>query len=110
MNRKQLVLSAVLIAFLAQEAYAVYLYGYFGFFRMMFANFASFTALVDLIIALVLILAWIGDDARQRKVSAIPYLLITLALGSVGPILYLIGRFGDRTDRSVSIEPQTVRN
>ena len=76
MNRKQLVLSAVLIAFLAQEAYAVYLYGYFGFFRMMFANFASFTALVDLIIALVLILAWMSDDARQRKVSAIPYLLI----------------------------------
>ena len=32
---------------------------------MMFANFASFTALVDLIIALVLILVWMGDDARK---------------------------------------------
>ncbi len=102
MNSKQLALSAVLIAFLADEAYALYLYGYFGFFRMMFANFASFTALVDLVIALVLILAWMGDDARKRNVSALPFLLLTLALGSVGPLLYLIRRFGDRTDSSAS--------
>jgi hypothetical protein len=110
MNRKQLALSVVLIAFVADEAYAVYLYGYVGFFRMMFANFASFTALVDLTIALVLILVWMGEDAEQRKVSTLPYLLITLALGSVGPLLYLIGRFGDRTERSTSIEPRMVRN
>jgi fatty acid desaturase len=110
MNRKQLALSTVLIAFVADEAYAVYQYGYLGFFRMMFANFATFTAMVDLIIALALILVWMGDDAEQRKVSALPYLLVTLALGSVGPLLYLIGRSGDRTDRSASIEPHAVRN
>ena len=110
MNRKQLALSAVMIAFLSQEAYAVYLYGYLGFFRMMFANFASFTAMVDLIIALTLVIVWMGDDAEQRKVSALPFLVLTLALGSVGPLLYLIRRFGKSTDQDASLAPHVLRN
>jgi len=84
MNRKQLALSGALIVLLAVDAYAVYLYGYIGFFRMVLANFAGFAAFVDLAIALVLILVWMGDDARQRKVSTLPYLVLTFALGSVG--------------------------
>jgi hypothetical protein len=110
MNRKQLALSAVVIAFVAQEAYAIYLYGYLGFFRMMFANFATITAMVDLIIALTLVLVWMGDDAEQRKVSALPYLLITLALGSVGPLLYLVRRLGVVTGHDASLAPHAVRN
>jgi Protein of unknown function DUF2834 len=110
MNRKQLALSAVLVAFVAQEAYAIYLYGYIGFFRMMFANFATITAMVDLIIALTLVMVWMGDDAEQRKVSALPYLLITLALGSVGPLLYLIRRLGIVSEHDASLAPHSVRN
>ena len=110
MNRKQLALSAALIVLLAMDAYAVYLYGYIGFFRMVLANFAGVTAFVDLAIALVLILAWMGDDARQRNVSAIPYLVLTLALGSIGPLLYLIRRFSDQTERAPSVTPHAVRS
>jgi hypothetical protein len=51
-----------------------------------------------------------GDDAEQRKVSALPYLVITLALGSVGPLLYLIRRLGDRTEHDASLAPHAVRN
>jgi hypothetical protein len=109
MNRKQLALSAALIVLLAMDAYAVYLYGYIGFFRMVLANFAGVTAFVDLLIALVLILIWMGEDARQRNVSAVPYLVLTIALGSVGPLLYLIRRFSDRTERPASIATQAVR-
>ncbi len=107
MNRKQLALSAALIVLLAVDAYAVYLYGYIGFFRMVLANFAGFAAFVDLTIALVLILIWMSDDARERKVSALPYLVLTLALGSVGPLLYLIRRFADRAE---TLAPRAVRN
>ena len=110
MNRKQLALSAALIVLLAMDAYSVYLYGYIGFFRMVVANFAGVTAFVDLVIALVLILAWMGDDARERKVSAIPYLILTVALGSAGPLLYLIRRFADRTEREASAAPHAVRS
>jgi hypothetical protein len=110
MNRKQLALSAALIVLLASDAYAVYLYGYIGFFRAVLANFAGFTAFLDLAIALVLILVWMGDDARTRNVSALPYLLITLALGSVGPLLYLIRRLGVVTEHDASLAPHAVRN
>ena len=102
MNRKQLALSAALIVLLAMDAYSVYLYGYVGFFRMVLANFAGLTAFVDLLIALVLIIAWMGDDARERNVSAIPYFILTIALGSIGPLLYLIRR-GAPTER-VAVE------
>jgi hypothetical protein len=105
MNRKQLALSAALIVLLAMDAYSVYLYGYIGFFRMVVANFAGVTAFVDLLIALVLIIVWMGEDARQRNVSAIPYLVLTIALGSIGPLLYLIRRFRDRTERASAVEP-----
>jgi hypothetical protein len=111
MNRKQLALSAALIVLLAMDARAIYLYGYIGFFRTVLTNFAGVTAFVDLAIALVLILVWMGDDARQRNVSApIPYLVLTVALGSVGPLLYLIRRFADRTERAASVTPHAVRN
>jgi hypothetical protein len=110
MNRKQLALAAALIVLLACNAYAVYLYGLLGFFRTVLANFAGFATFVDLVIALVLIMAWMGDDARERNISAIPYVILTIALGSIGPLLYLIRRFGDRTERSASIAPQAVRN
>jgi hypothetical protein len=102
MNRKQLVLSAALIVLLAMDAYSVYLYGYIGFFRVVLANFAGLTAFVDLLIALVLIIVWMGDDARERNVAAIPYLILTIALGSIGPLLYLIRR-GAPTER-VAVE------
>ena len=110
MNRKQLALSAVVIAFVSQEAYAIYLYGYLGFFRMVFANFAGYAAFVDLLIALVLIMVWIGDDARRRGVSGLPYIVLTIALGSIGPLLYLIRRLGVVTERDASLAPHAVRN
>ena len=110
MNRKQLVLSAALIVLLAMDAYSVYLYGYVGFFRMVLANFAGLTAFVDLLIALVLIIAWMGDDARERNVSALPFIFLTIALGSIGPLFYLIRRFGDRTDRAAAVAPQPLRS
>jgi hypothetical protein len=110
MNRKQLALSAALIVLLASNAYAVYLYGYLGFFRTVLANFAGVATFVDLIIALVLILAWIGDDARRRNVSAIPYLVLTLALGSVGPVVYLIRRSGDPAAAAESLSARVVRS
>ena len=109
MNRKQLALSTALIVLLAMDAYSIFLYGYIGFFRMVLANFAGVTAFVDLAIALVLIILWLGDDARQRHASALPYIFLTVALGSVGPLLYLIRRFGDRTDRATAVEPQPLR-
>lgn len=110
MNRKQLALSAALIVLLACDAYSIYLYGYIGFFRVILANFGGFTAFLDLAIALVLILVWMGDDARARNISTMPYVILTLALGSVGPLLYLIRRFGNQSESNATMAPHAVGN
>jgi hypothetical protein len=94
MNAKQIGLGCVLIGFSALTAYTVYLHGYFGFFALLAANAATITAGVDLVIALGLILVWMEQDAQERGISPLPYVLLTLALGSVGPLLYLIRRAG----------------
>jgi len=92
MNAKQIGLSVLLADFLALSAYAVYQYGYIGIFELMTANAATVAGFVDLVIALSLIVAWMVRDARARGVSSLPYVLLTLALGSVGPLVYLIRR------------------
>lgn len=92
MNAKQIGLSVLVVDLLALAAYAVYQYGYLGFFELLTANAASLQVLTDLVIALSLIIAWMVRDARARGVSATPYVVLTLALGSVGPLIYLIRR------------------
>src|SRR5215472_9652095 len=101
MNGKQIGLVSVLLGFSILTAYAVYLYGYVGFFREVTSSVASLTLSVDLVIALTIILVYIANDAREHGISAVPYLLLTLAFGSVGPLCYLIRRLGNaRLDRS----------
>ena len=38
------------------------------------------------------------QDAKKRGVSVIPHILLTLTLGSVGPLLYLIQRVGSKKE------------
>src|SRR6185295_13688302 len=102
MNRTQIGLSVLLADFVGLTAYAVYQCGYVGFFQLMTANAATITAFVDLCIALSLVMAWMVRDAREHGRSAFPYVLLTLTLGSVGPLLYLIRR-------ASSEQPQAVR-
>jgi hypothetical protein len=94
MNGKQIGLGSVLLGFSILTTYAVYIYGYVGFFREVTSNAASLTLLVDLVISLTIILVYMGNDAREHSISVLPYLLLTLAFGSVGPLLYLIRHFG----------------
>lgn len=47
---------------------------------------------VDLLIALGLVSTWLWRDARSRGSSPLLYLLITAVGGSLGPLLYLLGR------------------
>ena len=105
MNVKQVGLGSVLLGFSILTAYALYLYGYVGFFREVTSNAASLTLLVDLVISLTIISVYMGNDAYEHRISVLPYLLLTLAFGSVGPLLYLIRRLGKATARL----PRTAR-
>jgi fatty acid desaturase len=100
MKATKILLALVLVDFVGLTAYAVYQHGYLGFFELMMANAATLTAMVDLCIALALIMAWMWKDARRRGVSVVPYVLLTLGLGSVGPLLYLIRRPNEEEERA----------
>jgi uncharacterized protein DUF2834 len=97
MNKKQIALAVVLADFTAIVGYALFQYGYVGIFAQMFANAATVAAATDLTIALAMVAVWMWQDARRHDISPIPYLVLTAALGSAGPLLYLIRRLGHDT-------------
>jgi len=94
MNRKQWILASVLFDFTALTAYAVWRHGYLGLFQLAVSSWGAALLFVDLTIALGLVLIWMMGDSRERGLSFLPYALLTLAFGSVGPLLYLIRREG----------------
>lgn len=92
MNWKKVLLASVLADFMALTAWAVYDVGYVGFFETVLSTSAGIVCAVDLVIALSLITVWMVRDAREHGVSPVPYVILTVALGSVGPLLYLLRR------------------
>jgi len=104
MTKRQWLLAFVLFDFSVLNAAVVYQYGYAGFVELATANLASIAVLVDLTIALSLIVVWMWNDARDRGISPLPYLAVTLLLGSIGPLIYLI-RTGASTESEVSALP-----
>jgi hypothetical protein len=106
---KKIVLGLVLADFSALTAYAVWVHGYAAFFELATANLVTLTVLVDLIIALTLVIFWMVSDARERGVSALPYVLLTLCLGSVGPLLYLFRRDANETVSTPRLAERAAR-
>ena len=94
MNLKQLGAEVILIGFSVFTAYAVYQHGYIGLFQQALANAATIQVFLDLTIALSLVMVWMWQDAQQQDIAPLPYILLTLTLGSIGPLLYLVRRFG----------------
>jgi len=92
MTPKTLVLALVLSLFTAANFYGLAVHGYLGFFEALASTTAGIVAFTDLVIALTLAMLWMWSDARERALPLWPYLLLTLALGSVGPLSYLIHR------------------
>jgi len=92
MNAKTLVLALVLSLFTALSFYGVAVHGYLGFFEALASTAAGVVVFTDLVIALTLTMLWMSSDARERGLPFWPYVILTLALGSVGPLSYLIHR------------------
>lgn len=106
MNAAQIGLTIVLIAFSIFSGYVVSHYGYIGLFEQGLANAATIQILLDLTISLSLILLWLWQDARRQGISPLPYVILTLTLGSIGPLFYLVRRFGKTSQ--LFTKPQAV--
>lgn len=85
-------LAVILADFAALTAYAVYHYGYLAFFQLHAMNAIQIQIFIDLVIALTFVLLWMVRDARERGIPPTPYVVLTLTLGSIGPLLYAIRR------------------
>jgi hypothetical protein len=82
----KILLIGVLTAFAMQEV------GYWGIVEPLFRSWGQGQVLADLVIACVLACIWMFRDAPTRGLSAWPFVVVTLAAGSFGPLLYLLVR------------------
>jgi len=74
------------------SGYALYTLGPVDLYMSAFSGLDLMTYFTDLVISLSLISVWMIQDSRALGRSVIPYLVLTVFLGSVGPLLYLIQR------------------
>lgn len=80
----------ILIPFAPLSFYALVQEGYVGLFAYQLGSPAGWQVLADLVIALLLVLSWLIADAKRAGRNPWPWVLITLATGSFGPLLYLL--------------------
>lgn len=92
MNRKQLLLTLVFLDFLAFTIWVVAEYGFVGTFATILSTWPGVQVLIDLVLASVMVMAWMWTDARKHGLNVAPYLIATLVAGSLGPLAYLIRR------------------
>ena len=84
------ILAVVLAAFGALTLAAVARHGVVGILDHQLHSLAGLQVLADLGIALALVLTWLWRDARRSGRNPWPWLLLTMAAGSFGPLLYLL--------------------
>ncbi len=79
----------ILLPFTALTLMALWQWGVIGIFTHQFQNSAGIQVFVDLVIALLLVFVWLVPDAKAAGRNPLPWLFVTLATGSFGPLLYL---------------------
>jgi hypothetical protein len=95
MQRGLIVITLILFGLLS--AAALWNHGYWGIIAPHFRSFGAAQVFADLVIALTLTMIWLWKDARSRGRNPVPWVVATLALGSFGPLLYLLSRTSERT-------------
>lgn len=87
------IVGGIFVVFAALNLYALEAAGLKGLGQLATqGNAWHLVAGVDLLIALGLVLTWLWRDAREHGRSPLPYVLVTMLTGSLGPLLYLLRR------------------
>ena len=86
------VLWLALVAFSVLTGLALWHHGLWGILAPHFQSLAGGQVFADLVIALCLAIAWIWHDAKTHQRNPWPWMVATLALGSIGPLVYLLAR------------------
>ena len=99
MQRSLLIVT--LILFGALSAIALWQHGYWGILAPHFQSFGAGQVFADLVIALSLVMVWIWQDATATGRNPWLWIVITLATGSFGPLIYLL----TRQSKDAKVEP-----
>ncbi|WND01754.1 hypothetical protein QGN29_09330 [Temperatibacter marinus] len=81
----------LLVPFSLLTVYAVMEVGYIGVFDYQRHSPAGWQVFFDLVLSLLLILIWMIPNARENGRNPWPFVMVTLFLGVIGPLLYLLG-------------------
>jgi Terpene cyclase DEP1 len=92
MHRFRPLFLLVAVLFTAYSTLVVAEHGYTGFLHLAWREPWAMQMLLDLTIALTIVSSLLVVDARRRKQVAWPWVVVTLFLGSVGPLWYLVLR------------------
>ena len=84
------VLILALAAFGAFSMFAMWQVGYVGIWQAGLANWGAAQVLADLVLMSLVVLFLLHRDAQAQGRTLWPYALVTLAVGSFGPLLYLL--------------------
>lgn len=90
MQRTLIIITLTLFGALTAEALRQH--GFWGIIAPHFQSFGGGQVFADLVIALTLIMIWMWRDAKATGRNAWPWIIATLALGSFGPLVYLLTR------------------
>ncbi len=96
MTKKEIVLWIVLADFVALTGYTIFTESYLAFVpfvtEMATGSFWGLQLLVDFVLAVAIGLGFVLFDARRRGLTAWPFVVLTLTLGSIGLLGYLVYR------------------
>jgi hypothetical protein len=84
--------AVILAAFSAFSLWVVHGHGYTGFLALAGREPWALQMLLDLVIALSFAIGWMRADARRRGIAAWPYIVVTVFLGSIGVLAYVVRR------------------
>jgi drug/metabolite transporter (DMT)-like permease len=90
MDNRRIMAIIILIPFSILSGYAIAQVGYFGIIDYHRYSPAGWQVLADLAIALILTLSWLIPEARKDNRSPWLWVLATVLMGSIGPLLYLV--------------------
>ena len=89
---QRMLLSVTLVLFGALSAVALKQHGFWGIIAPHFRSTGAGQVFADLVIALTLAMVWMWHDSKVLGRNAWPWIVLTLAAGSFGPLIYLLTR------------------
>lgn len=89
---KSILAPVILLAFTAYSLVVVAQHGYTGFLSLAGREPWALQMLLDLVIACSFAIGWMIRDARRHHVVAWPFAIMTVFLGSVGLLGYVVWR------------------